>query len=141
MCLNFPSKNFPAKNIFTDHGCKILDEKGKIATSTTFRNLYYLNFEEKRVSAHAAATCSKNDAREEICHRRYGHLGAKKLQKLVRENTVNGLDCDITKILNFCEPCTDGKHYRRSFPKYARRKSNELLGVVHSDVCEKSEEK
>ena len=45
---------------------------------------------------------------------------------------ANGLDFDVTKNLNFCEPCKtlDGKHYCHSFPKYAGRKSNELLGVV-----------
>ena len=63
------------------------------------------------------------------------------MPKLVRENMVNGLDFDITKNLNFCEPCADGKHYRHSFPKYVRRKSNELLGVIHNDVCGKIEEK
>lgn len=34
--------------------------------------------------AHAAATCSNNDTREEIWHRRYGHFGAKNSQKLVK---------------------------------------------------------
>ena len=64
-------------------------------------------------------------------HRRYGHLGAKDLQKLVRENMINGLDFDVTKILNFCEPCADRKQHRHSFRKYAGRKSNELLGVMY----------
>ena len=130
-----------AKNLFLLTIAVKLDEKGKIiSTATKFRNLYYLNFEEKQVSAHAARTCSNNDTREEIWHRRYGHVGAKNLQKLVREIMVNGLDFDVTKVLNFCEPCPDGKHHRHSFPKYAGRKSNELLGVVHSD-CGKIESK
>ena len=55
------------KFVFTDHSCKILNEKGKmITTATKFRNLYYLNFDEKRVSAHATATCSNNETRKEI---------------------------------------------------------------------------
>ena len=54
------------KFVFTDHDCKIVDEKGKIiATATKFRNLYYLNFEEKQEPAHV----SNNDTREEIWHR------------------------------------------------------------------------
>ena len=114
--------------------------KGKIiATATKSRNLYYLNFEEKQVSANAAVTCSNNNMREEIWHRRYGHLGVKNLQNFVRENMINGLDLDVTKILNFCEPYVDGKHHRHSFPKYAGRKSNKLLGVVQSDVFGKTE--
>lgn len=51
------------------------------------------------------------------------------------------MDFDVTKNLNFCDSCADGKHHRHSFPKYAERKSNKLLRVVHSDVCGKIEEK
>ena len=38
------------KNVFTDYGCQILDEKRKIiVTATKFRNLYYLNLDENQV--------------------------------------------------------------------------------------------
>ena len=100
-----------AKIVFSDHGSNILDEKGKIiATAIKFWNLYYFNFEEKQVSANAAATCSNKDTKEEFWHRRYDHIEAKNLQKLLRENMVNGLDFDVTKNLDFREPCADRKH-------------------------------
>ena len=54
---------------------------------------------------------------------------------------VNVSDFDVTKNLNFCEPCADGKHHRHSFPKYSGRKSNKLVGVVHSEVSSKIEKK
>ena len=38
---------------------------------------------------------------------------------------------------SFCEPCVDGKQCRMPFPKTGGERSEELLGVVHSDVCGK----
>ena len=100
-----------------------------------------MNFEEKQVSAHAAETCSNNNTKEEIWHRRYGHLGAQNLQKLVRENMANGLDFDVTKNLNFCEPCADGKHHCHLFQNMLGENLTNFNGVVHSDISGKIEGK
>ena len=35
--------------------------------------------------------------KEEIWHRRFGHLGTKNLQNLARDQHVTGLDYDVTK--------------------------------------------
>ena len=44
---------------------------------------------------------------------------------------------DMTKEINFCESCVEGKHHRRHFPTIGGKRSVEPLGLVHSDVCGK----
>ncbi len=41
-------------------------------------------------------------------HRRYGHLGAQGLKQFAIQVMVNGFDCDFSKNVRFCEPCTKG---------------------------------
>jgi len=37
----------------------------------------------------------------------------------------------------FCESCAEGKHHQSQFPSNGSKWSDELLGLVHSDVCGK----
>ena len=126
--------------VFDESKCQIIKNRKTIGAATKFGNLYYLNCVEKR-TAHAAAYCSNGDTHEEIWHRRYGHLGAENLQKLVRDKLVDGFNYNASRQIGFCEPCVDGKHHRSSFPKGGGNRSNDLLGIVHSDVCGRIETK
>lgn len=73
--------------------------------------------------------------KEELWHRRLGHLGEKNLCKLARDKLVDGFDYDVSKRINFCEPCIQGKIHRSRFPESGRKRAQEPLGLVHSDVC------
>ena len=60
------------------------------------------------------------------------------LQKLAKEELVDSFDFNSLQNINFCEPCLEGKHHRRKFPDGCRnRRSDEPLGLIHSDVCGK----
>ena len=48
-----------------------------------------------------------------------------------------GFDYDVSKEIHFCEPCAQGKHHRSRFPNGGGKRSEEPLGLVHSDVCGK----
>ena len=41
---------------------------------------------------------------------------------------------DMAKEINFCESCVEGKYH---FPTIGGKRSKELLGLVHSDLCGK----
>ena len=43
----------------------------------------------------------------------------------------------MSKEIGFCESCAEGKHHRSQFPTGGGRRSEEPLGLVHSDVCGK----
>ena len=116
------------------------DKHGVIATAAKYGNLYYLNCigsTEGNEEHQTAMKCaSKNDeSKESIWHRRYGHLGTRNLEKIAREKLVDGFNYDPEKKPNFCEPCVDGKQCRQPFPKTGGERSDDLLGLIHSDVC------
>ena len=49
-------------------------------------------------------------------------------------NLVLGLHILKTGELSLCEPCIEGKQHRLPFPKEAKQ-AEELLEIVHSDIC------
>ena len=84
-----------------------------IATATKYRNLYYLNCASSNLSVkenHTAMKCASTDqTKESIWHRIYGHLGARNLEQIVKEQLVDGFDYETKKESSFCEACVDGK--------------------------------
>ena len=42
-------------------------------------------------------------------HQRYGHLGTQNLEKLAKDNLVQGFNFDVKKDLDFCDACVKGK--------------------------------
>ena len=121
---------------FTSNACYILDKKHKmIAKALKVEKLY--RFKCKPVHEHAGiATNSKED----IWHKRFGHLGVSSLQRLSHDRLVDGFDYDVSQQLTFCDTCPQRKQHRTKFPSSDWR-AGELLGLVHSDVCGKMNEK
>ena len=122
---------------FNEEGCHILDESQKlIVIAKRIGNLYYLNC----VNSHAANPTVGNSnvrSKEVTWHKRFGHLGVQNLQKLAKENLVDGYDYDKSKDIDFCESCMEGKHHRSKFPVNESGRAKEPLDLVHSDVCGK----
>ena len=126
--------------------CNIIDNKfGVIATATKSGNLYYLNCAGSNLSVkknHTAMKCASTDqTKESIWHGRYGHLGARNLEQIAKEQLVDGFDYEPKKESSFCEPCVDGKLSTLPSPKTGRDRPDELLRLVHSDVSGKTETK
>ena len=107
---------------FGQSHCNIIDnEFGMIATATKCENLYYLTCTGSNLSVkenHTAMKCASTDrTKESIWHRRYGHLGAKYLERIAKEQLVDGFDYEPKKESSFCEPFVDGKQRTLPFPK------------------------
>ena len=92
---------------FSETGCQILDPNRKlIAVATRVESLYYLNCQ-----THHQANAAKDrspETKEDIWHRRYGHLGLQNLKKLAKEELVEGFDYNISREISFCESCVEG---------------------------------
>ena len=58
-------------------------------------------------------------------------LGGK---QLAVDGLVNRFDCDSSKRVEFCEPCTKGKHHRSPIPTDGAKKP---LDLIHTDVSGK----
>ena len=123
---------------FTKSACYMLDKRHKmVAKATKIGSLYQLNHKPNHEQASFA---EKADTKEDIWHKRFGHLGIGSLQKLAREELVDGFDFDATRKLTFCESCPQGKQHRTKFSSSSRR-AEEPLDLVHSDLCGKMNEK
>ena len=119
---------------FGEASCQVLDGNKKlIAVATRVGDLYYLNCCPGSQKAHLVV----DETKEDIWHRRFGHLGTKNLQRLAKEKLVKGFNYDATQEINFCESCVKGKHHRSQFPTSGGKRSEEPLGLVHSDLCGK----
>ena len=119
---------------FKKSACYILDRKHTlVAKATREGGLYQLNC---RPNHERAALAEQSGSKEDIWHKRFGHLGVKSLQRLSREGLAVGFDYDTSSQLTFCEACPQGKQHRNKFPASSTR-ADEPLGLVHSDVCGK----
>ena len=78
----------------------------------------------------------ESDSKEDIWHKRFGHLGVGSLQRLAREKFADGFDFDASQKLKFCETCPLGKQHRTKFPSSSTR-ADEPFDLVHSDLCGK----
>lgn len=121
---------------FDDNECRIAHAHDVvIAVGKKVGSLFHLMC-RRDVELSNAATVSSN-SKEILWHQRYGHLGVQYLKKLATESLVTGFDFDPQKNLDFCESCVQGKLHCCSFPTSSANRANELLGLVHSDLCGK----
>ena len=119
--------------IFDELQGHILDDQGElVAMASKTGSLYYLHCEPLAKPQINAVSDSTN---EKLCHRRFGHLSERSLRKLAKDELVSGLDYDISKEIDFCESCVNGKICQSPFSGGGRERAEEPLGFVHSDVC------
>ncbi len=80
---------------FTTSACYMLDKGHKlIAKATKVGSLYQLDYLPNHERASFA---EKADTKEDIWHKRLGHLGVHSLQKLAKEKLVVGFNFDASK--------------------------------------------
>ena len=123
---------------FTKSAYYILDRNHKIvAKAAKVGSLYQLDHKPNHERVNVA---KQPETKEDLWHKRYGHLGMSSLQKLANKNLVDGFDFNLSQDLTFCEACPQGKQHRNKFTPSSRR-ADQLLELVHSDVCGKMNEK
>ncbi|KRY14711.1 Retrovirus-related Pol polyprotein from transposon TNT 1-94 [Trichinella patagoniensis] len=117
--------------IFDENGCRIVDlavevpRQHILGTATQYNGLYRLN----RCDHWAMAVQDVPD----LWHRRLGHLSRGSM-KLLQDGQATGIPSDaITK--TDCVTCLKEKQCRLPFPKSATKRSEEVLELVHSDIC------
>ena len=120
---------------FSETQGDIFDDQGeRVAVASKAGNLYYLNCEAPKDHQ---VNSTIVESKENLWHRRFGHLGEKNLSTLKKDELVSGFDYNTAGAIGFCEPCVDGKIHRKPFPKAGHERAREPLELVHSDVCGK----
>jgi transposase InsO family protein len=70
-----------------------------------------------------------------LWHQRYGHLNYASLMDMVNKGLVRGMDkIDVTKNTS-CKTCMISKVHVQPFPQASESRAQELLELVHTDVC------
>ncbi|CAL2253197.1 unnamed protein product [Prunus armeniaca] len=67
-----------------------------------------------------------------IWHARLGHVNYRSMHRMMHLGLLPKFDIDFD---NKCETCTESKFSRQTF-KSVQGRSNELLGLIHSDLCD-----
>ena len=126
---------------FKESECIIKDANQKLITvARKVGSLYHVLCTKLKSHVYSVTEKQPNkdhSSKEDLWHRRYGHLGIKSLQKLASGDLVEEFDYNASNDISFCEPCLKGKHQRSQFPTYSEKKKSEPLELVHSDVCGK----
>ena len=87
--------------------CQLLDvDRGPSIVAIKVGNLCYLNCLTDRQQANAANNQSQH-TKEDVWHRRYGHLRVQNLEKLAKEELVDSFDYNSLQAINICEPCLE----------------------------------
>jgi len=71
---------------------------------------------------------------EDKWHRRLGHINNKYMQRLIKENLATGIKDRELKEVN-CESCKTCKLPRKTHKSIDYEQSNEILELLHIDVC------
>jgi transposase InsO family protein len=69
-----------------------------------------------------------------LWHARFGRLNFPALRNLTRDDMVHGLP-EVEQVDQICGGCLAGKHRRSSFPHRAEYRADEVLELVHGDLC------
>lgn len=116
---------------FNESGCQLKKPDGTVvAVAVRCGSLYFLDCQPLEQANVAGSN-------EDLWHRRYGHLGYDGLRQLAVEQLVDGFKFDGQKKISFCEACTEGKHHKSPFPVCGSTRAEDVLDLVHTDVCGK----
>ncbi|KAK2442743.1 putative mitochondrial protein [Trifolium repens] len=125
-----------------DKGFKVVLEDGTLKLFDSKQNLILKSNQSKnrtfktqlKAIEHECLAASTENKDSELWHKRYGHLNFKSLSLLNSKEMVLGLPSVITPV-ETCTTCLLGKQPRDSFKNHLPMRSNEVLNVVHSDIC------
>ena len=122
-----------------EHGSEVLVKAGVLsirdrerrllAKVTRSRNRLYLLDLKVEQPVCLAAACTEEPW---LWHGRFGHLSFEALGRLGK--MVTGLP-QIKHVDELCDSCLAGKQRRLPFPKTAKYRAQEVLQLVHGDLC------
>ena len=70
-----------------------------------------------------------------LWHRRMAHVHTDGIRDMVRNGVIEGVNLDLKKNLVRCEGCVYGKSTRAPIPQQGGARANDVLDLVHTDVC------
>lgn len=117
--------------LFKGNKCIIHSQSGeKIAEVQMVRKAYLL----RMTMAGESVNVAKAENLSELWHKRLGHSGFHNLQNLQTSQMVKGFP-SFKVSHDVCEACVKGKQCREGFPRVSESKSEDILELIHTDIC------
>jgi hypothetical protein len=121
--------------IFHRKQCFLEDKGGDIIGYGQMRGRLYLLDTKSNQSKEFSNYASQPKLSWDQWHRRFGHISITSLERLNKENLVEGLLIDQSTIPSkSCEACIQAKQAHKPFPKEAENRSQEPGERIMSDV-------
>ncbi|KAJ0918468.1 putative RNA-directed DNA polymerase [Helianthus annuus] len=127
---------------FDDAGCYVLKPGFKLLaewillSAPRVNDLYVLDMSQA-ITQSKQVTCfiSKATEKETISwHRRMGHIHLRKMNHLVKNNLVRGVNVKNFQLQDVCVPCQKGKQIKKSHPLKKVNTVNMPLERLHMDL-------
>ena len=119
---------------FKGQFCELMINDKRYRIGHKHGKLYKLTCELIEESCFGSNTDDANSLT--LWHYRFGHLGFDTLKLMNEKSIVDGIKLNVKEeVSHDCEGCAKGKMQRTPFPRRSQHKSNEVLELVHSDVC------
>ncbi|XP_073816655.1 ecdysteroid phosphate phosphatase isoform X1 [Musca autumnalis] len=135
------SANFISVYKMIEHGNKVNFSKEKVIATTTLGGILFKAvanagmFLVELVRMERLMMAKKNDD-SVLWHKRYGHLNANDMQKLLNGGLVRGMFFEAKDIENLsCTTCSMCKITSQPFTSYGNSFSKHPLELVHTDIC------
>ena len=119
--------------VFLDQSCQVKAGNGQaILRGVKQSGIYLLQHHQ-----HVAMVGQPQEDSKQLWHQRLGHLNMESIRKLARRGLISDIETSGSKesAQRVCEVCTDGKITRKPFPAGRATRAQEVLGIVHTDVC------
>src|SRR3989337_1534607 len=129
-CLLRDGYSFKSKN----NGCYIYMSNIFYGHTPLMNGLFLLNLDHSDTHIHnidAKRFKVDNDSATYLWHCRLGHIGVKRMKKLLADGLLESLDYES---FDTCEPCLLGKMTKTPFSGTMER-ATDLLEIIHTDVC------
>ncbi|GKA65380.1 putative RNA-directed DNA polymerase [Tanacetum coccineum] len=105
--------------------------KGKFADVECYHSVFF-PVREKGIQVIHDTSEDLQDDMTELWHKRLGHMSEKGMFILSKKNVLSGVhDINLKK----CSHCLAGKQTRRAFKSRPSFRTENILDLVHSDVC------
>jgi len=120
------------RTVFQEHDCYVEKDNKVLAEGVVRNGLYYLS------------TCVTNDgnipsmgliADLNLWHQRLAHVHVDGIRDMVRNGVVEGIKVDLKKSICRCDACVYGKSTRAPIPQIGGARAEDILELVHTDVC------
>ena len=119
--------------MFQKGSCQIHDPEGGLVADIKMSGNRMFQLKTK---TSGDQTCFQSSIQDSswLWHYRFGHLNFSGLKTLQLKKMVKGLP-QIEAPSYVCEECVIAKQHRKSFPKESTWRANQVLQLVHSDIC------